>query len=163
MQYLNFYLLFHILVGNVYPRYWIILWLFQWGISFKIPLLVFAPKALVSKYHKFCFVCRFMLRKGYLQAELITLRWFWRPLGVLDMRALSSSKRTISSTNPGSSWIPCMPCCSIYDAILLIYKKENIYCKIYSWQLSLSDSQAVKSLGQSIYMFYSKAQYHIFI
>ena len=142
-----------------------------------MPLFVFAPKAPFSEHHDFC-LSVFTWRKRSLQAELNTWSWFWRPLGVPDMRTISSAKsRKSISTNPGSSWIPCIPCCSTDGAVFSLINKE----KSIGLGLRLCLSPAGKSKnsvslspilthdttdlyiapGQSI--FYSNARYHRFL
>ena len=96
-------------------------------LSIEMPLFVFAPKAPFFLNTMTFVLSVFMWRKRSLQAELSTSSWFWRPLGVSDMRTISSAKsRRNISTNPGSSWIPCIPGCSTDNAISLINKEKSM-------------------------------------
>ena len=98
----------------------------------------YCQKASLSEYHHFV-LSIFMPRKRFLQAEVSTSSWFWRPISVSAIRTISSAKsKRKTSISPGSNWIPSIPCSLMVDATL---SQSNLAVKELSQSICYSSTR----------------------
>ena len=91
-----------------------------------------APEASLSEYHCFCFVSII-----YINKKILAGRAQYYPVGfedpqeyqILEKYHWQKSKRKIA-VKPGSNWIPCIPCCSLDDAISFMKEENSMWLSV---------------------------------